>query len=259
MIDRRLVFGGTDVVEEFGLRYSSFSEELPRPKTCIAQIPYGTDIDFTDSLGPVSYSSGTQVLVFLLYADTEAERLAKKQRLIGMLHGIRSEYQLSWDDGYTYTGRAVVSINHLDELVDVLTVTITRDPYKVSGRNTVLQPTPQPVTGGVYLHYDISSDAQTDITITHTDAFTLSVDGTTINSYTAKQTAEQLTFGSVYGNDLVVYLTSNADSWWSFANSKLSTKGTYEDNNIDMGAWGLEGHDLAFTGLTVVANERRSI
>lgn len=132
MIDRTIVFDGTDLVDDLGLVYSSFSETLPVPKVNLVKIPYGTDIDITEALGSVAYGTGTHVLTFLVYGSTEAARLQKKDAAIALLHGKRATYTLSWQQGVAYTGRAKVDVRHLDETVDVLTVTITRSPETVT-------------------------------------------------------------------------------------------------------------------------------
>lgn len=128
MIHRTMTFDGTDLVNDLGLVYSSFSETLPVPKVNLIEIPYGTDIDTTEALGPVTYGNGTHVLTFLVYGDTEAARLQKKDAAIALLHGKRATYTLSWQQGVRYTGRAKVDVTHLSETVDVLTVTISRSP-----------------------------------------------------------------------------------------------------------------------------------
>lgn len=128
MIHRTMTFDGTDLVNDLGLVYSSFSETLPVPKVNLVEIPYGTDIDITEALGPVAYGNGTHVLTFLVYGDTEAARLQRKDAAIALLHGKMATYTLSWQQGVTYTGRAKVDVTHLSETADVLTVTISRSP-----------------------------------------------------------------------------------------------------------------------------------
>ena len=135
--DRYVTFDGTNLKTAYGLQYSSFEEELPEPKVIKVDIPAGVDLDITDSLGRLGYHDGKHVLKFLLYGDTEEERLEKKRDLISKLHGKRASYVLSWDDGYTYTGRAKVSVEHLFENADVLTLEIDRSPWRVGTQETV--------------------------------------------------------------------------------------------------------------------------
>lgn len=129
--DRYITFEGTNLKTEYGLQYSSFEEELPKPKVIKVEIPAGLDLDITDSLGVLGYHNGKHTLKFLLYGETQAERLEKKQAIIAKLHGRRANYTLSWDSGYTYTGRATVKVQHLFENADLITVEIDRNPWKV--------------------------------------------------------------------------------------------------------------------------------
>ena len=135
--DRYLTFDGVNLKEEFGLMYSSFEEELPEPKIIKIDIPAGLDLDISDSLAVMGYHNGKHTLKFLLYGATEAERLAKKQAIIAMLHGKRADYELSWDTDYTYTGRAKVSVEHKFDNADVLTIEIDRVPWKLKTTDVI--------------------------------------------------------------------------------------------------------------------------
>lgn len=135
--DRYITFDGTNLKTAYGLVYSSFEEELPEPKIIKVDIPAGSDLDITDSLGVMGYHDGKHVLRFLLYGDTQAERLTNKQAIIALMHGKRATYSLSWDSGYTYTGRAKVSVEHKFDNADVLTIEIDRAPWKTHTRESV--------------------------------------------------------------------------------------------------------------------------
>lgn len=135
--DRYITFDGINLKTAYGLIYSSFEEELPEPKVIKVDIPAGLDLDITDALGLVGYHNGKHVLKFLLYGDTESERLEKKRELIRDLHGKKADYTLSWDSGYTYTGRGKVSIEHLFGNADLLTIEIDRNPWKVHTRDII--------------------------------------------------------------------------------------------------------------------------
>lgn len=135
--DRYITFDGTNLKTEYGLIYSSFEEELPEPKVIKVDIPAGLDLDISDSLGVLGYHDGKQTFKFLLYADTEAERLEKKRAIINKLHGKRADYRLSWEQGYKYTGRAKVSVEHLFGNADLITIEIERSPWKLHDRQAV--------------------------------------------------------------------------------------------------------------------------
>ena len=127
--ERSLIFDGVDLAEEYGIYYSKFSEELPQKKLVTVQIPYGADIDITDRLGSNGWTNGKHHITFLLYGDTEEERLRAKDRLIASVHGRMAEYRLSWDQ-YVYSGRAAVSVEHRFENADAVTIDIERWPWK---------------------------------------------------------------------------------------------------------------------------------
>lgn len=128
--DRTVVFGTTDLREEFPLFYSTFEETLPEPKVNKVSIPAGADIDITEALGPVAFSNGRHVFKFLMYADDIETEL---RRFTSLVHGKRTEYALSWDEGYVFTGRWKVSeVEHLTEKSVLLTIEVDRYPWKVS-------------------------------------------------------------------------------------------------------------------------------
>lgn len=135
--DRYITFDGTNLKTAYGLQYSSFEEELPEPKVIKVEIPAGLDLDISDSIGVLGWHNGKHVLKFLLYGDTQAERLEKKQAVIAKMHGKRANYTLSWDNGYTYTGRAKVSVEHLFDNADVITIEIDRSPWKVHSQESI--------------------------------------------------------------------------------------------------------------------------
>ena len=96
MRDRNLTFNGVDLRDTYGLIYSSFEEEMPEPKVIKVSIPAGLDLDITDSLGTIGMTNGRHVLKFLVYGETEADRLEAKRALMAMFHGRRATYELSW-------------------------------------------------------------------------------------------------------------------------------------------------------------------
>lgn len=135
--DRYITFNGTNLKTAYGLKYSSFEEELPEPKVIKVDIPAGIDLDISEALGVMGYHNGRHVLKFLLYGDTQAERLQKKREIVSKLHGVKANYSLSWDSGYTYNGRAEVSVEHKFDNADVLTIEIDRNPWKTHSRESI--------------------------------------------------------------------------------------------------------------------------
>lgn len=125
--DRTIKFRGTSI--KALAKYSSFQEDMPEPKVFKVDIPAGKDLDITDSLGVVGYHDGRHVLKFLVYGNTEADRLRIKRTLTALFHGKRGEYVLSWEPDRKYVGRAEISFEHKFDNADVATVEITREPY----------------------------------------------------------------------------------------------------------------------------------
>lgn len=125
--DRTIKFRGTSI--KALAKYSSFQEDMPEPKVFKVDIPAGKDLDITDSLGVVGYHDGRHVLKFLVYGNTEEDRLRIKRTLTALFHGKRGEYVLSWEPDRKYVGRAEISFEHKFDNADVATVEITREPY----------------------------------------------------------------------------------------------------------------------------------
>ena len=161
MRDRNLTFNGVDLRDTYGLIYSSFEEDMPEPKVIKVSIPAGLDLDITDSLGTIGMTNGRHVLKFLVYGETEADRLEVKRALMALLHGRRAAYELSWDEGYSYTGRAKLSFAHKTENADLITIDIDRSPWKTSTAletvELVCGPTATYVLTGSVRYHDIKA------------------------------------------------------------------------------------------------------
>lgn len=127
MGDRRITFGGTDLMAEFPLYYSDFEEAEPEPKVNKVVIPAGADKDITEALGPVAFSNGTHTFKLLMHSQSLEDEL---RRFMALVHGQRSSYKLSWDGGFTYTGRwKVVEVEYLTNDAALVTVSVDRYPW----------------------------------------------------------------------------------------------------------------------------------
>ena len=131
-----IVVDGTDLAERFG-PISHFAETLPEPKVIKVSIPAGLDLDITDSLGRVGYHDGEHRFDVWLLCETEAERVDLEREIVLLLHGKRLEYSLSWDEGYTYTGRFALSFDHPSMGATRVGVTVDRSPWKTHTREYV--------------------------------------------------------------------------------------------------------------------------
>ena len=121
---------GTDLAERFG-PISRFAETLPQPKVIKVSIPAGLDLDITDSLGRVGFSDGEHRFDVYLLCETERERVEAERAIVAMLQGRRLDYELSWDEGYTYTGRFVLEFGYLNPHQTRVGVKVSRSPWKV--------------------------------------------------------------------------------------------------------------------------------
>ena len=124
-----IVVDGTDLSELGAL--SNFAETLPQPKLVKVSIPAGMDLDITDSLGRVGYANGKHTFDLYLLCETELERSELERDVVSMLQGRMLDYALSWDEGYTYTGRFVLDLEYLTPRHTRVAVTVDRAPWKV--------------------------------------------------------------------------------------------------------------------------------
>ena len=132
MVGDEVTFGGIPLCETYGLIVAHFEENPPEPKTEVVEIPFGTDIDITEAIGPIAFSNRTQTIEFLALCGGEEFR-ELYSRLLNLLNGVRESYTLSFDPGYTYNGRwTVASADFTDAKFGKLTVQIDTDPWKIS-------------------------------------------------------------------------------------------------------------------------------
>ena len=173
MRDRTVTFGATDLVENFPIFYSKFEEEVPEPKTHTVDIPAGADIDITEALGAVAFHNGKHRFVFLMYSEHINDDLRELKSLI---HGKRTEYTLSWDEGYVYTGRwQITELEHMTENSALVTIEVDRYPWKIGTRESVelnAHPTAEYTLTG--------SERYSNVTLKGTQAATVVVNGITI-------------------------------------------------------------------------------
>lgn len=136
---RYLVVGGVDLFDRWGLAVTDeFTLSPPEPKTYQIDVP-GADgcIDLTEALaGDVSFSNRTQTF-HLLYCGGEVGFEQVKTALSNFLHGRAFAYTLSWDPGYTYTGRFSVDEYASSLAYGTVSLTVDAEPYKLRQHKTV--------------------------------------------------------------------------------------------------------------------------
>lgn len=257
MHERYITFNGVTTTS-LGLIYSSFTETMPEPKTVYVDVPSLYPVDVSEALGNITYGNGIHVLTFLLYADTQEERLAKKAQITALFHGRRASYTLSWASG-TYNGRAAVAYEHRWDNVDVVTVTITHTPYRTSSRSYYVYPTATSKTATTATVYDyLTGGSQYDVSVRLyqsgtarlNNGTTVAIDNTTVNMGTVQDTK---------GN-VPLYIVVN--DWWvgSLDDGKLILNATHFPNPTDCEVttdedWTRSGTNLACSNYT---NQQRA-
>ena len=135
-----VTWGDTPLCETFGLfvEYGSVSCPPPSPKLSIVSIPGGVDLDLTDALtGHAAYENRT--VAFTLFYDGRGKRTWQEvaNDVTNLLHGAESDFELSWDPGYTYHGRAsVTGVEYLAPRSCRIGVQITASPWKLRQLHT---------------------------------------------------------------------------------------------------------------------------
>lgn len=131
--------GGVGLCREHGFRIVGFSETLPEPKVYAVDIPGGDGcIDVTEALmGDVAYCNRSMVFDLLADAAPREGYAAAVSRLANAVHGRRLEYRVSWEPGYTYTGRFSLSYPEHLRRHGTVRLTIDADPYKLREHRVV--------------------------------------------------------------------------------------------------------------------------
>ena len=130
---------GDTSLGSLGWHVSSFSSDPPQPKLSIVSIPGGVDLDLTDALTGHAAYENREISVTLFYDGRGRDETWQEavNKLVNMLSGERSDFLLSWDPGYTYTGRATVSdVEYVPQFYCTAIVQITASPWKLKQLHT---------------------------------------------------------------------------------------------------------------------------
>ena len=129
---QRVVVAGVDLTEKFGLCLTGESTfGPPSTKTYTVDVPGGDGVlDLTEALcGDVVYGNRSMSLTFLVASSGDFEKV--KTEVAGFLHGRKLDFSLSFDPGYTYTGRFSVNEWHSSARHGVIVVDVDAEPYKL--------------------------------------------------------------------------------------------------------------------------------
>lgn len=135
----QITFAGYRTYDDLGLVLMDAPElSPPEVKTDIIDVPGGDGtIDLSEFSGDVRYGERKIKLAFFADGvDTPQAIEQKKTDLSRKLHGIRSPFTLSWDPGFTYTGRAAITDYPNGYRFLVVELEIAADPYKYAGTQT---------------------------------------------------------------------------------------------------------------------------
>lgn len=137
-MNESLVFAGYDTLNDLGLTMlQAPSLDPPEPKTNLVDIPGGDGtVDLSEFSGDVRYNDREMEFQFLLNGRTPDAIHREVTDILRKFHGVRSEFELSFDPGFTYTGRASVTESPNLYHGGTLTLKITADPYKHGGTET---------------------------------------------------------------------------------------------------------------------------
>ncbi len=132
-----LVVGGVDLFDRFGLALlDDWTVGTPAPKVYQVDIPGGDGcIDVTESLsGDTAYSNRQMSFEFLYVGDGFE---AAKTEVANFLHGRSFDFSLTWDPGYTYTGRFSIDEWYSRMHHGRVLVSVDAQPYKLREHKTV--------------------------------------------------------------------------------------------------------------------------
>jgi hypothetical protein len=137
--DQRLIVNGIDLTETFGLiMVDGYTLSPPEPKTIVVDSNSIDGVfDLTEAvLGDVCYKNRSQSFSFYKIGTTKEEFETLKRQISNFLNGRKYDYTLSFDPGYTYTGRFTVSSYAESNNFGVFQISIDAEPYKFKGDMT---------------------------------------------------------------------------------------------------------------------------
>ena len=128
----QLTIGGVATYDDLGLLLTSAAEmDPPAPKTYTVDVP-GSDgvIDLTEFAGDIAYNQRSQTFTFRVRGSSPSGFEQAKTRASRLFHGRRLPFSLSWDAGWTYTGRWAIDSYATSRTGGTIVLKVTADPYK---------------------------------------------------------------------------------------------------------------------------------
>lgn len=135
----QIFIDGEGTYDTYGLILTEASEEPPEPKIYTVDVPGGDgQIDLSEFGGDLVYSNRNMTYTFLLTSREKSKIEGEKTKLSKLWHGKNLPFTLSWDTGYTYTGRITIDKYPNNYRYGTITLKISAKPYKFYKIRTLL-------------------------------------------------------------------------------------------------------------------------
>lgn len=135
----KLFIDGFDFQEEYNMLMREFSCEEAQPKTYEIDVAGRSGkLDYTESVSDdVAFDNYTMTFVLWNSWKTRNEWARTRTALRNLFNGKRTTFTLSWDEGYTYTGRFSFTENTWGNNTSEITLTCDCEPYKTKGTQVI--------------------------------------------------------------------------------------------------------------------------
>lgn len=132
----QLTIGGHRTYDDLGLVLSDATSSVPEARTSYVDVP-GRDgsLDLTAASGRVAYKDREDEYTFVApsVADGPTAIWAMRAQLANLFDGLRADYSLSWEPGYTRRGRwSVGEMKSRGSRLEV-TLSVRAEPYRSRG------------------------------------------------------------------------------------------------------------------------------
>lgn len=134
---RALVVDGVNTFDDLELVMAERDMPPAPVKTYVVDIPGGNgEVDLTDAfLGDAAYGNREFSFTFELI-NTALDIEDVRDRVVNMVHGKEKVFSLTFDEGYTYTGRFFVESTKTEGPLQRFVVRVNAKPFKTKGVKT---------------------------------------------------------------------------------------------------------------------------
>lgn len=133
-----LVIDGINTYEDLGLLLANEGADPadlqpPEVRETLVDIPGGGFLDLSEAYGSVAFGQREQSFEFVLASHDGVAIEQEISTLLGLFHGQRCKFSLSWDADYTYTGRWNVESYENHGSFGTIALHVIAEPYKSAG------------------------------------------------------------------------------------------------------------------------------